>query len=126
MKTRWAALIAAALLAPGLVDKAYATGQPVKTVEHLAFARESATEQGTRFHLVKVVCAPSSRAYIYVCNFGGTASGKPICAATYVHYHPGHTGRTYRVNFFNETWRCGTPPPIAPPAYPGDQGGPPS
>lgn len=122
MKTRWAILIAAAVLSPSLVDRAYAgTSGPIKTVEHLSFLRESAAENGSKFKLLSVKCAASSQAYIYVCNFAGLNAGKPLCAATYVHYHPRHTGH-YSVNFWGQSWRCSSNPPIAPPAYPGDSG----
>lgn len=98
-----------------------APSPPTRTVERLSFARESAAEQSTQFTLRSVKCAPTHTAYVYVCNFTGTSklSRKPLCAATYVHYHPRHTGR-YSVNFWGQSWSCGSKPPLAPPAYPGD------
>lgn len=98
------------------------TNPPIKTVEKLSFTRESADEKGSKIKVLSVRCAASSKQYIYVCNFLGVVAGKKkLCAATYVHYKPGNTGR-YTVNFWGQSWRCGIAPPVAPPVYPGDQG----
>ena len=102
-------------------DVALGSPAPIKTVERISFAREAATEKGTRFKLLSVKCAATGTEYIYVCNFAGLNGKQPLCAATYIHYHKGHTGK-YRINFFSETWRCGTAPPVPPPPYPGDSG----
>ena len=120
---RWLAIIALALLAPGVADRALAATQPpVKVVAHLSFIRESKAVASVGARLSSVRCARTGTPYIYVCNFAGVAKdGKKVCAATYVHDKPGNTGR-YRVNFWGQSWPCGTQPPIAPPAYPGDSG----
>lgn len=89
---------------------------PIKTVERLAYARDTAAGD----HLVKVQCKATKVAYVYLCAF----VSRKICAATYVHYNPLNPAynKPYKVNFWGSAWPCEQTPPVAPPPFPGDGG----
>jgi hypothetical protein len=93
---------------------------PIGTVQRISYAREAKTEHGTPYRLIRVRCAQTAHAYMYVCNFEGeiVATRKPVCAATFVHYNPNLSAD--KVNFWSFAWRCGTLPPAVPAPYPGD------
>lgn len=123
----WMLVLAASILG-ALIWAApiHAAAAPIKVVEKLSFQREAPAVAKVGGKLTSVRCAATRTAYIYVCNFAGTASktGKRVCAATYVHYNPNNPqyGKPYKVNFWGLSWPCGTRPVGAPPAFPGDGG----